>query len=227
MKKGLILLSIGAILLGSVMVVSASSSVFTTNTGTKATKKATEEKDLGIITVEAHSDIVRFYPDIRSLTKDSDIVIEGDVMNASTKYYKDRVAPSTLSQVKVSRVISGDVKIGDVLTFQETGGITTQRYISESSGRGKDFPPLSEAEENKQVDFKIDGISAMKKGEKVMLFGGRYQEGIYLIVGGYQGKFKVDDEQIERPAPKGDEAVYPALKMSLSSLESEVKSFKK
>ncbi|TCP60821.1 hypothetical protein [Baia soyae] len=223
MKKGFILMGISAILLGSFVVVSA----FSTNTETNATatKKTTDETASGFITVDTHADIVRAYNDIPSLTKASAIVIEGDVMSTSTKYYKDEIAPCTLSQVKVSKVISGDVKIGDVVTFQETGGITTQKYVSERS-RGRDFPPLSEVEENKQVDFKINGLSAMKKDEKVLLFGERYQD-IYLVVGGYQGKFKVDGNKIERQSPKGDESFYPTLKMSQSSLVNEVQQLKK
>ncbi|SDY35891.1 hypothetical protein SAMN05444416_10429 [Thermoactinomyces sp. DSM 45892] len=230
MKRGFIFLT-GAVVVGSVLVGVVFSNVFSTNsteanpsksTETTITKKADEKSP--IKTIEPLGDVETIFPDIPSLTKVADVIFEGEVINTKTIYHKDIDIPSTISEVKVIKVNHGSIKAGDVLVFRERGGVTTQKYVKENSGR--DFP-LSKEEENEPVEFKINGIAVMKKGEKVILFGGKNKDETYSVVGAYQGKFRIDGSTIQRPVPRGDEGIYSSLKMSQSSLENEVNQFKK
>ncbi|MDQ0417934.1 hypothetical protein J2Z48_002118 [Croceifilum oryzae] len=231
MKKGHIFL-IGTIVLCSVIMgLVFSSKASSTNQDahakkkveTNVTKKDVDEKSPGL-TVESNGDIETIYSDIQSLTKEADVIFEGEVLSTKTKYYKDITIPSTVSQVKVVKATSGNIRVGDVLTFEEIGGFTTQKYVKESSGR--DFP-LSKSEEKQPVEFKVNGISAMKNGEKVILFGGKNKDETYSVIGVYQGKFRIEGDIIQRVVPKGDEGMYSSLQMNQASLEKEVNQFKK
>lgn len=72
-----------------------------------------------------------YYPDVESITNAADVIIVGEVVTArnvkklmvdKTPNKTDKKAmPYTLSTVKVTDVIKGDVNIGDVITIKQLG----------------------------------------------------------------------------------------------------------
>jgi hypothetical protein len=72
-----------------------------------------------------------YYPDVESITSAADVIVVGEVVTArnvkklmvdktSNKTNKE-ATPYTLSTVKVTNVIKGDVSIGDVITIKQLG----------------------------------------------------------------------------------------------------------
>ncbi|TCP60820.1 hypothetical protein [Baia soyae] len=187
--------------------------------------KPTKPKEPPMESAYVQADASTLYTDVRSLTRAADVVLEVDVLSTSVKYDpKGPSVPFTISQVKVAKVLSGNVQVGDVLTFEEMGGITTKKAERERSGR--DYP-LRKSEENKLVEVKVNGISVMKKDERVVLFGRKSKDdGMYHVLGGYQGKFSTDGNTFQRAVPRQDEGLYASLEMTRSILEFEVKQSK-
>lgn len=72
-----------------------------------------------------------YYPDVESITNAADVIIVGEVVTArnvknlmvdKTPNKSDKEAiPYTLSTVKVTNVIKGNVNIGDVITIKQLG----------------------------------------------------------------------------------------------------------
>ena len=72
-----------------------------------------------------------YYPDVENITKAADVIIIGDVISAksveqikiSEKRPEDLKTnlPYTISTVKVSRVLKGDVNVGDEISIRQLG----------------------------------------------------------------------------------------------------------
>ena len=72
-----------------------------------------------------------YYPDVENITKAADVIIIGDVVSAksveqikiSEKRPEDLKTnlPYTISTVKVSRVLKGDVNVGDEISIRQLG----------------------------------------------------------------------------------------------------------
>ena len=72
-----------------------------------------------------------YYPDVEDITKAADVIIIGDVVSAksveqikiSEKRPEDLKTnlPYTISTVKVSRVLKGDVNVGDEISIRQLG----------------------------------------------------------------------------------------------------------
>lgn len=72
-----------------------------------------------------------YYPDVENITKAADVIIIGDVVSAksveqikiSEKRPEDLKTnlPYTISTVKVSRVLKGDINVGDVISVRQMG----------------------------------------------------------------------------------------------------------
>ena len=61
-----------------------------------------------------------YYPDTKSITEEADVIIIGNVVSEKdVKSIQSR--PYTISTVKVSRVIKGNVNIGDVISISQLG----------------------------------------------------------------------------------------------------------
>ena len=65
------------------------------------------------------------YNDMDTIIKDSDIIVQGTVLNAS--YFDKGFRTYTKSQVKVTKSYNKSINNGDIITFIELGGITTQQ----------------------------------------------------------------------------------------------------
>ena len=72
-----------------------------------------------------------YYPDVESITNAADVIIVGEVVTARTvknlmvdktpNKTEKEATPYTLSTIKVTNVIKGNVNIGDVITIKQLG----------------------------------------------------------------------------------------------------------
>ena len=72
-----------------------------------------------------------YYPNVESITSAADVIVVGEVVTArnvkklmvdkTTNKTNKEATPYTLSTVKVTNVIKGDVSIGDVITIKQLG----------------------------------------------------------------------------------------------------------
>lgn len=181
--------------------------------------------------IYANMDIGKFYSSVESLSQAASIVVQGEVQNH--EYFQFERVAYTKSIIKVTKVISGDVAVGDLVIFVERGGIRTKGEIAERKP-GKII--VKPGEENDPVPVVFNGIENMKKGDKVLLFGKLdnrktvLSQDFYVCVGSFQGKFQVNGNVVERLVGNvdiGDGKKLPNLKMELTQLEAKVKSVKK
>lgn len=119
------------------------------------------------------------YDDINELSYSSDIIIKGTLESSSTQLRNDVVF--TMNSVKITDVISGDIKKGDIIEILQTGGTYKNIYT----------PP-------------IESVPLLENGESYLLYlnlteyhptYGQY----YLISGGYQGLALVNDKGFVEP----------------------------
>lgn len=136
----------------------------------------------------------------------------------------------TKSKVKVIKSYNNLVKSGDIITFVESGGITTKKAL----GMDKKMN-LSKEQQDEKVEVVFCGTSTMKQNEKVLLFGCTpksknklLNEPYYYIPGGFQGKFNQNVDSFERQVPKNLKDSYSPLKMNKNDMDNKIKeSFKK
>lgn len=185
--------------------------------------KSNDEKDIKIVSSTADTAKVSYlYRNLEELAKDSDIVIEGKVLGIS--FFDHNTITWTKSKVKVIKSYNKNVKEEDILTFVETGGITTQYNIIKYSHIDEKFNmPNEELEKARSEKIKVLNLGApyMQPNEKVFLFAKddtdffeSTTEKYYSIMGGFQGKFTVLGGTAERYVPQGDRDMLPSLKMS-------------
>lgn len=144
--------------------------------------------------VVTNADFANIYNDFDSLKKESTIVIEGDVTDTSVFMHKvnEDTIPYTIYKLKVSKVFSGDVKVGDVINVAEYGGVVT----AEEVGLDVKFPEMSEEEKTQKIYFSF-GTPLSVTGDKLLIFGSNkegsqildFDEPYYMLVNEYQGKF--------------------------------------
>ncbi|MDF2791645.1 MAG: hypothetical protein K0S80_4747, partial [Neobacillus sp.] len=127
----------------------------------------------------------------------------------------------------VTKSFNTNANVDDVLTFVEHGGFTTKGAI-EKNNPGKIIVP--EEQKNDPVEVVLNNVPVMKKNEKVVIFGIKSTEKLYLPgeeyykpLGVYQGKFMVNNGAIKRLVPEVDQGSYPSLEMSIVEMEKRVK----
>ncbi len=119
------------------------------------------------------------YTDAASIMKAADVVIVGDVINAGevkelmvdvTPDKTDKeTTPYTLSTIKVTEIIKGNIKIGDILTIKQLG----------------DYKNKPE-----KTLYEMDGY--VKKDEKELMFLCEYTDSPYSPVNPAQGIIKIN-----------------------------------
>lgn len=152
-------------------------------------------------TIEFHGDWVS-YSDINSLSKDSDAIIVGEIVKTSDakkvyhqvetdekmlsrldekqkakleKLKSETFMVFTISDVKVNKVIKGDIKLGDIISVGQLGGTI-----------------------GSEVKFISDTKEYFNKNDKFMLFLKDSKEnGFYTTLNPWQGHIKVDNEIIK------------------------------
>jgi hypothetical protein len=187
------------------------------------------ENEENIQTGIALADFARGYFSIEDLVRDSDIIIEGQVLG--TKYFDNNATTHTEAKVYVMKSYSSKVKQGEVLTYIDNGGITTQYNVIKGADMENKFTITSqelEAAKKQYVRRLINGAPYVQPGEKVFLFV-REETGFYksitgkqyCTVGAYQGKFIVHDGIAERYVSKDD--ILQTLSMSETEMDKKIK----
>ncbi len=122
-----------------------------------------------------------YYPDVASITETADVIVVGDVLTAKEVKYLmvDRTpdredkekTPYTISTVRVTEVIKGEVKAGDVLTIKQLG----------------DY-----ANKPESTLYEMDGY--LKEHNSELMFLCEYSESPYSPVNPAQGLIEVKDD---------------------------------
>lgn len=178
-------------------------------------------------TVSTIVDFTNAYNNIDDMIKDSDIIIQGTVLSVS--YFTEGskgLIPSTKSKVKVTKSYNKDIHEGDVLTFTEMGGVTTQKKVIGQlrKGTGND-----EFKNNDTTPIKslVNGADVMSPNQKVMLFAkvsNSKKEKAYSPLCSFEGKFLINnDGTIERV--KSDDRGLTNLKFTQAEMDEKLKTF--
>jgi hypothetical protein len=111
------------------------------------------------------------------LTKESEIIITGEVEDVQARWSKDRKTIFTSASIVINAIVKGKA--------------VNRRIVVEYRGG-----------EVGDVGMKVSDAESLKKGEKVLLFlksGVSHENGkIFNIVGKAQGKYTIDNDGIAR-----------------------------
>ncbi|URZ18502.1 hypothetical protein [Clostridium felsineum] len=139
------------------------------------------------------------YNDIDTIIKNSDIIVQGTVLNAS--YFDEGFRTYTKTKIKVLKSYNKNINNGDILTFFELGGITTQQKAIAQLRKIK--PEIKENNDTTPIKRSIYNIDTMTKKQQVMLFAkaiNSNNEKAYIPLGFFEGRFFINkDKTIERP----------------------------
>ncbi len=178
---------------------------------TRPLKTATSFPNFGVI-----------YTNLDQLSDKASVIVQGQV--TSINYFDYNTITYTKELIKVTKSYNSNVKVGDVITFVEPGGITTQAALIRSNDN-KFNQPITEVDENTKVQVLFGGDPLMKVNENILFFGVEdnlpmIPEKYYVSLGAFQGKFKINGDSIERYVPRGMESdLYSSLKMSKTGFE--------
>lgn len=127
--------------------------------------------------VESHASWVKYYPDVRSLIEDADVIVEGEAQSLNTFPHYDESNISTEVTFKVNKWYKGsDIKAREQITILQDGGIY------------------------KGVNYKLDKVEIMEPGKKYLLFLDYAPDAdLYAVLTGWQGQFKLGLTKAENP----------------------------
>lgn len=161
--------------------------------------------------VKGSLSLEKVYKNVSELKEDSDIIIEGVVEGTKSIVYLD--SPRTISEVKVLEIYVNDNNLlskYQTIKIVEIGGILDKEYMLKNY---KDKFHNIDQGKVKPAKAIIDGISPMEQGQKVIIFarqgkGKMIEENYYAVVGIYQGKFLINDDNIINTVPKDIEKQF-------------------
>ncbi|PJI10532.1 MULTISPECIES: hypothetical protein [Clostridium] len=195
----------------------------------KVKKKKIQHKSMK--TVNAIVDFETGYNNVDDMIKDSDVIIQGTVLSVS--YFDENhkgglEIPSTESKVKVTRAYNKNIHVGDVLTFTEIGGVTTQKKIIDRLRNGTGNAKFKNNDIT-PVKSLINGADVMSPNQNVMLFAtfeSPQNKEVYSPLCSYEGKFLINkDGTIERI--KADDKGLANLKFTQAEMDEKLKGFNK
>lgn len=161
--------------------------------------------------VKGSLSLEKVYKNVSELKEDSDIIIEGIVEGTKSIVYLD--SPRTISEVKVLDIYVNDNNLlskYQTIKIVEIGGILDKEYMLKNY---KDKFHNVDQGKVKPAKAIIDGIPPMEQGQKVIIFarqgkGKMIEENYYAVVGVYQGKFLINDDNIIHTVPKDIEKQF-------------------
>jgi len=187
-------------------------------------------------------DKIKSYNSLEDLVDSSDIIIQGEVL--AVRYFDynlntDFGSTFTESKIIVTKSYNNKVSKGDIVTFYESGGFTTKYNMILMSGAKEKFGDryyelckTTPEEEEKAKDIRVFnygfyGGKIMQPKDNVVLFGAKSNDAIidgphYNPVGGYEGKFIINDNNAERIIPQEELEFSPSFKMSLDELSNKI-----
>jgi len=168
---------------------------------------------------------------VESLVSKSTAIVEGEII--SLDYFDFNINTYTKAKLKVLNSYTDDVKVGDVITIVDLGGITTLDKIKLNDGyEGKPgtVSPIIEKDKTTKVQVLFNSSPLMKLNERIVFFGVeskddfyKLSEKYYITLGSYQGRFKITDNLVERYTEDPSDT---NSKMKKSDLEEKIKTLK-
>jgi hypothetical protein len=167
------------------------------------------------------------YSNLASETERADVVVRGRV--EQVRYVTYREFPRTISTVRVLKSWTGGVKKGDLLSVLSDGGVWSRADETRAGGAIEKFgAKISPSDETTYSGMTILGDPVPEAGQvSVYLlskddgWGSVIAPGLYYLVGGYQGRFRVNGDRARRHWPQGLPA-DPIPERALSVLEGQV-----
>lgn len=204
MKRILILISMLLVLTAC----SSKNNIISNKVAKAAVANNLNNTDKSMQTVVSSSDYAVSFDNLEQLVDKSEIIVEGEVIQTSC--FDFNTVTYTKAKLKITKTFNSNVKVGDVITYVEPGGITTKAAIMGYIGSKTKFgEEPSEEDKKTQVRISIDGSENVKVGDKILIFGLQdYSvnvlpgEKYYVAFGAFQGKFNLNGENFERFAPK-------------------------
>ncbi|PTM56822.1 hypothetical protein [Desmospora activa] len=129
---------------------------------------APKEMELGISVDHA-------YASVDEMKKDAELIVEGTTLSQETIRYEGVLF--TASTIKVEKVLNGELQQEEI-TVLETGGFDGKNHLT--------------MEHNRVMDTSDRYILFLEKYE-----GSVVENDAYVITGAYQGRFKVNGDQLE------------------------------
>ena len=117
---------------------------------------------------------IESYSDLQSMVQSSDSIIVGEVIDSKSFLRVDLVF--TLQRIKITEVLKGEVKPGEIIDVLQTGG-----YIEE--------------EDIKTPPFREDPLLE-RNSVQILFLQHSVTDPWWLIVGGYQGRAEVQKGQL-------------------------------
>ncbi|MBK5448239.1 hypothetical protein JFU18_06195 [Bacillus sp. TH22] len=169
------------------------------------TIKASANAVKNVEQVITSADFAKGFRDAKALTIESDVIVEGKVLDS--EYFDFNTNTFTRSKIQVSKSFNDAVKAGDIIQIVEIGGKTTKGKLQEYDPEKLKIP---KDELNTEVEVLFDGAPTSKKDDEVLIFAKEdkedffgLKEKVFITLNSYQGKFTIDkDKKVKRYAPK-------------------------
>ncbi|MCP8615462.1 hypothetical protein [Salirhabdus salicampi] len=156
------------------------------------------EKNNDKLTITIDTEFTKIFNTVNSLTQESDIIIEGQVLTTNSFVVNGLLY--TESKVEVSKSFIDKKLTGKVLSFIEIGGYASDEQVDKLS-----VPTAIKKNNASSVnEFVLKGVPTMKPKEKVLIFGIQpkkeklISKEYYLPIGSFQGKFVFLNGQYKR-----------------------------
>lgn len=127
--------------------------------------------NIPLLTFNSHGELSESFSTVDELKQKAEVIVEVNISDAKAKKYNDVVF--TLSSAEVKKIYKGDLQKKTYLNILETGGV------------------------HNNIEHTFEGEKTLKKQDNAILFLKKYNgpitnEEAYVILGMYQGKFKLD-----------------------------------
>lgn len=155
-----------------------------------------------IINVHVNMDLIKSYNTIASLKKNSEIMVQGSIIDATS--YISGPGVITEYKLKVLKSYNNTAKIGDVVTIATGGGIVSyEEFLKIDNNKDtiknfeKDLP--KENLINAKVKMTLGDNDLMEIGKEYLIFANTQQiknKKMYCVINSYEGQFEVINNKV-------------------------------
>ncbi|WP_087351239.1 hypothetical protein [Brevibacillus brevis] len=131
---------------------------------------------------------------VKGLAENADIIAEAEVISQKNNPNYERLDVYTVSELRLTKVYKGDVKIDDTVSVLETGGEFDEREVTKYFSGKRGFELNDNLGDPRIITVGIAGSIPMKEGNTYFVFLTEDDDDIYNIVGSVQGKIKINSE---------------------------------
>lgn len=150
---------------------------------------------------EVRGELAESYQTVDALSQKAVVIVRAKVLASAPKTYGQ--VPFTVATVRIEQVLKGSLSVGQDIDLLQTGGILPLR-----TPRGTSSPSPVQPQE-----AAFEGIRVVQPLEEYILFlrpyVGPVTPSAYVVLGEYQGKFKIDGSGIVRFTGSADQLAKP------------------